>query len=160
MRRALKFLHTMGAIGFCGALAALLALHASLPDPARLEQFAAVRISMGAVATWLLLPSMGLVVVSGLLAMAFGDNFHSAGWAWAKLATGVLVFEGTLVAVQGPMERAARDARAALGGELSPLELVAALRAEWGSLWVILGVAIINVVLGVWRPRFSRRQPV
>lgn len=157
MRKTLKFLHTMAAIGFTGAIAALLVLHASLPDPAELERFATLRMAMGSVARWILLPSMGLVVVSGLLSIAATRAFHSAGWVWAKLASGILVFEGTLVYVQGPMERAARQARAALDGSVPAADLGATLQPEWYSFWIIGGVAVVNVLLGIWRPRFTRR---
>lgn len=157
MRKTLKFLHTLAAIGFMGALAALIVMHASLPEPTELEQFAALRTAMGAVAKWLLLPSMGLVLVSGLLALIPTPAFQEAGWVWAKLATGILIFEGTLAYVQGPMEAAADRARRALDGELAVAELGRTLQPEWGSFWVILAVATANVVLGVWRPRFLRR---
>ena len=99
MRKTLKFLHTVGAIGYAGAAAALLVLHAQLPDPEDLERFATLRMAMGAVAERILLPSIALVLVSGLLAMAFNRAFHNAGWVWLKLIFGVLVFEGTLVSV-------------------------------------------------------------
>ena len=160
MRKALKFLHTLGAIGYAGAAAALLVLHAQLPAPAELESFAALRIAMGAIAERILLPSIALVLVSGLLAMAFNRAYHNAGWAWLKLIFGILVFESTLVYVQAPMQRAALKARAALDGELAVSELGASLGPEWGSLWVILAIGVFNVVLGVWRPvgRRARRE--
>lgn len=164
MRRTLKFLHTVASIGFCGGLAALLVLHAVLPEPDQLERFATLRMAMGAVARWIILPSMGLVVVSGLLAMAATPAFHNAGWVWAKLATGILVFEGSLIYVLGPMERATLQAQAALegaalGGEAPEgASLVASLGPEWGSFWVLLAVGILNVALAIWRPRFSRKR--
>ncbi|KGE04411.1 hypothetical protein [Pseudohaliea rubra] len=158
MRKTLKFLHTLGAIGYAGAAAALLVLHAQLPAPEDLERFAALRMAMGAVAQLILLPSIAVVLVSGLLAMAFNPAFHNAGWVWLKLIFGVLVFEGTLVSVQAPMERAALQAEAALAGDVPVAELLAPLGPEWGSLWVVLLLAVFNVVLGVWRPR-SRGRP-
>jgi uncharacterized membrane protein len=159
MRRTLKFLHTVGSIGFCGALAALMVLHVSLPDPTEIERFATLRLAMGSVARWILLPSMGLVVVSGLLSMAATPAFHNAGWVYAKLASGILVFEGTLVYVQGPMERAALEARAVLEGGVSDVATMASpLGAEWGSFWVLLAVGIGNVAVAIWRPRFSRKK--
>jgi len=156
-RQTLKLLHIAGTVGYCAALLALMVLHASLPDPTEVREFASVRLVMGNVAKWLLLPSTGLVVVSGLFAMALNTVYQSAGWVWAKLATGVLVMEGTLVYVQAPMERAAIEANAALAGDFDLATLGATLGPEWGSLWVILAVAAVNVVLGVYRPRFSRR---
>lgn len=164
MRRTLKFLHSVASIGFCGGLAALLVLHAALPDPSQLEQFATLRMAMGAVAQWIMLPSMGLVVVSGLLAMAATPAFHNAGWVWAKLATGILVFEGSLIYVLGPMERASLQARAALEAASTGTPapdgpgLAASLGPEWGSFWILLAVGILNVALAIWRPRFSRRR--
>lgn len=156
--KTLKFLHIVGTVGFCAALLALLVLHASLPDPSQLQQFASIRIAMGNVAKWLLLPSTGLVVVSGLIAMALNDVYKNAGWVWVKLATGVLILEGTLVYVQAPMERAANDARSALEGEFDLSSLGSVLGAEWSSIWVILAVAVVNIVLGVYRPRILRQS--
>ncbi len=161
MRRLLKFLHEIGSIGFLGAIAALLVLHASLPEPSELERFETLRGAMASVAQWRPLPSMALVVLSGLLSMAVVPAFHSADWAWAKLVTGLLVLEVTVAAIQAPIDRAAEQARAALAGEL-PLTELAALGArqgpEWGSLWFVGAIAVANVVLGVWRPRFERRR--
>lgn len=157
MRKTLKFLHTMGSIGYCGALAGLLVLHTALPDPSDLERFATLRITMGRIAEWLLLPSIGVVTISGLLAMGATTAYLNAGWVWAKLASGILILEGTLVYVQAPMERAARQAQAALAGEIPWAELNAPLGSEWGSFWVLMTVGVVNVALGVWRPRFERR---
>jgi len=156
-QKTMKFLHIIGTIGFCAALLALLLLHASLPEPSQLEQFASIRLAMGNVAKWLLLPSTGLVVVSGLIAMAMNDVYKNAGWVWAKLLTGILVLEGTLVYVQAPMQRAANDAQAALDGDFDLSSLGTVLGAEWNSIWVILGVAMVNIFLGVYRPRFLRQ---
>jgi uncharacterized membrane protein len=156
-QKTLKLAHIVGTIGFCAALLALLLLHASLPDPAQLEQFASIRLAMGNVAKWLLLPSTGLVVVSGLIAMAVNDVYKNAGWVWVKLATGVLILEGTLVYVQAPMERAANNAQSALEGDFDLSSLGTVLNSEWNSIWVILAVAVVNVVLGVFRPRIIRQ---
>ena len=100
MRKTLKFLHTLATIGFVGALTALIVLHLSLPEPTELQRFAAVRIAMGAMAEWILLPSMGLVLVSGLLSMAVTPAFQEApelgatlgpewGSFWVLLLVGV-----------------------------------------------------------------------
>ena len=156
LRKAIKLLHTLAAIGFIGALAALLVLHAALPSPAEVERFATLRVAMGAVAQWLLLPSMGLVITSGLLSMAVTPAYQNAGWVWAKLLSGILIFEGTLVYVQAPMERAAERGRAALEGGVPVAELGGTLGPEWGSFWIIGAVGVVNVVLGIWRPRLVR----
>lgn len=160
MRKFLKFLHTIGAIGFAGALAAQLIMLQNLPPAESLEAYASARLQIGLVAQWVLFPSLAAVLVSGLLSMAWTDAFHGAGWVWMKLALGVSVFEGTLIAIQGPARREAERAAQALAGEIDPSLLAATVSAEWKSTLVILGVAVANVVLAVWRPKFTRRAKV
>ncbi len=147
----------MGAIGLMGAMAALLVMLSHAPPPSALEGYALMRGAMGAVATWIFFPSLALVLLSGLLAIAFNRAFHNAGWALLKLATGILVFESGFVGILGPMQEEARRSAAALAGTVDPATLAQSLGAERGTLWVILAVATANVVLGVWRPRIMRR---
>ena len=156
MRITLKFLHTLAAIGMIGALSAHIILLTIMPEPTSLAEYVALRQGIGAIAKWLLLPSLGLVLVSGLLAMAFIGNYYNAGWAWLKLGLGVVVFEGTLITVQGPATRAAEASVQLLDGKLDPGAIEAMMRGEWGSLWVILFIALLNVLLAIWRPRFTR----
>jgi hypothetical protein len=156
MRRLLKFMHTMGAIGFMGAMASLLVLLSFTPTPASLSEYALMRMAMGGIATWIFLPSLGLTLVAGLVAMGINRPYQSAGWAWAKLASGILVFEWGFAAIQGPMQQEAELSARVLAHEADPGALAASLGAEWNSLWVMLAVATVNVILGVWRPRLTR----
>ena len=107
LRRLLKFLHTMGAIGLMGAMASLLVMLSFAPAPTSLAEYALLRAAMGGIATWIFLPSLALTLIAGLLAIAVNRSYHDAGWALAKLATGVLLFEYGLLAVQGPMQQEA-----------------------------------------------------
>jgi hypothetical protein len=156
MRRLLKFAHTLGAIGFMGAIVCLIVLLSFTPAPTSLSQYALMRAAMGGIATWVFLPSLGLTLIAGLLAIAANKSFHSAGWAWAKLATGILVFEWGFTAVQGPMQEEAEQSARALAGQVDATTLAAgSLSAERTSLLVLLAVATANVILGIWRPRFT-----
>ena len=157
MRHLLKFLHTLGAIGLMGAMASLLVLLQVAPPPASLAEYAAVRAAMGAIASWIFLPSLGLTLIAGLVAIAYGKVFHNAGWAWAKAISGVLVFESGFVGVAGPMQREAVRSAEALVGQADPASLGLTLAAERNTLWILMAVATANVVLGIWRPRLSRR---
>jgi hypothetical protein len=158
MRPFLKLIHTLGAIGMMGALICLLVLLAHLPDPGELAEYASLRMVMGDIARWILLPSITLVLCGGLLALGLNRTYQNAGWAWIKMATGILVFEGTLVSIQGPLERQAETAARALAGEIDPSRIEVTVGAEFLSIWVMLGVAVVNVILGIWRPRLSRRK--
>ncbi len=157
MKRTLKFIHSISGTGVIGALAAMILLLTITPEPTSLEEFAQMRKGIGQITNYLLFPSLGVVLVSGLLSMAVHRPFHNKGWAWMKLGLGVSMFEGTLFAVHGPARKAALESQRALTENIDPAALAALVEGEWGSLWVIMGVSVANVALAVWRPRFSRR---
>jgi len=155
VRRLLKFLHTMGAIGLMGALASLLVLMSFAPPPSSLAGYAMVRGAMAAIAAWILVPSFALTLIAGLLAIAANRGFHNVGWAWLKAAMGILIFAGGLHALAPIQEEVERSA-GALAGQLDPWAIVGFPAGEQGTLWVLLAVSTANVVLGIWRPRLVR----
>ena len=144
-RRLLKFAHTLGAAGFMGGAVALIVVAVGVRAPVAGAGELLLVGAMAKVAAWIIGPSMILVVVSGLLAMAVNPAFHDVGWIWLKAATGVLVLEGGLHAL-GPLEEAAKRG-------LDPSGAMGLFAAEIGTLWVLLAVSAANVALGVWRPR-------
>ncbi len=158
MRRFVKFLHSMGAIGLMGAMAALIILLVLVPDTDELAAYARHREIMGKIAEWLLLPSLALVLVSGLWSMALTNGFINAGWVWLKLIMGVLVFKGVLLSIQGPAEGEAKLSAAVLAGDADPGLLGMRLGEEWGVLWVMMAISVANIVLAIWRPRFSKEH--
>jgi hypothetical protein len=157
LRRLLKFLHTIGAIGMMGAMACLLVVIMFAPSPTSASGQAGVIGAMAQIATWVFLPSLALTLIAGLLAIAVSPGYHDAGWVWAKAATGILIFEGGFLYVIGPMQAAAKTA-GALAGRLDPASLARTSIAERNSLWMLLAVAAANVALGVWRPRLLPRS--
>lgn len=157
MRQLLKFLHTLGAIGMMGAMACLGVMLVFAPPATELAAYAALREAMAAVATWVFMPSLGVTLVAGLLAIAASPAFHNAGWAWIKAATGILIFEGGFVGVLGPMQREAEIAAKVVAGQLDAASLGVSLSPEKMTIWILLAVSIANVVLGVWRPYLLRR---
>lgn len=146
----------MGAIGLMGAMACLIVMLSFAPPPTSLAEYALMRGAMGAIATWIFFPSLGMTLVAGLLAIGLNRGFHNAGWAWVKLASGILIFESGFVGVLGPMQDEAARSAAALAGEVDPATLAQSLTAERNTMWVLLGVATANVILGIWRPRLTR----
>lgn len=155
MRRLLKFLHTMGAIGFMGAAASLIVLLRFSPPPASIAGYALIHQAMAGVALWVLFPSYVLTLIPGLLSLAVTRAFHDAGWVWVKAATGVLIFMGGLHAL-APIQDEAAQSAAALAGQMDPAAIDDSAGGEEGTLWMLLAVSTANVVLGVWRPRLTR----
>ena len=153
--RLIKILHEIGAAGVMGAFAACLVL--VMRGPAQpLVAYAAVRQSIAAISQWLLLPSLALVLISGLLSIAVNRAFHNAAWAWIKALLGISVFEGTLVTINASARRAAELATLAANGHADAAQLAQVLRTERGGLWLLLARSLVTIVLAVWRPRLYR----
>ena len=152
LRRFLKFLHSLGAAGLLGGLAALLVIVLALtPAGTSTAGYVPLRAAMAKIAAWVIGPSMVLTVLAGLLAIAVNPGFHEAGWVWAKAATGILILEGCLH-VMGPIgEEAKRGPLASGAGAVAPL-----LSAEASTLWVLLAVSVANIALAIWRPRMPK----
>ena len=152
MQRLLKFLHTMGAIGFMGSLACLLVLENLAPPPSSLASYALVRAAMGMIANWVFFPSFVLTLVPGLLALAVTPAFQTATWVWIKAASGILIFVGGLHAL-APIQDEARLSAEAIAGRLDPARLEGVSEGTAATMWVLLAIATANVVLGIWRQR-------
>lgn len=153
LRQGMKVAHEIASIGYGGALAACLVIHA-VTDRASPDAFAAAREAYAAIAQWILLPSMAVVVVSGLIALAATRGYMDAGWAWLKAALGITVFQATLVVV-GSGQRHSEVMQAAAAGETAILDRL--LRSEVQTLWLLIALSALNVLLAVWRPKFARR---
>lgn len=151
LRFGTKALHEIAAIGYGGGLAACLVIN-RVANRASAAEFAAARRMFAAIAHYLLVPSMAVVVVSGLVALAATRAYQEAGWAWVKALLGLSVFEATLVIVGASGQQAELVAAFA-----NPPALDALLRAERNSLWLLVAISAANVALAVWRPRLSVR---
>jgi hypothetical protein len=122
-------------------------------------EYAAVRKGIDALCRWILMPSLALVLISGLLAIVATRSYIDARWAWVKALLGLSMFEGTLGVVITHAKRGADLSAKVAGGDASPEVLAQVLRSEWIGLWTIMAIAMANVVLGIWRPRLKRRPP-
>jgi hypothetical protein len=137
-----------------GSIASLLVLMSFSPPSTSLAGYALMRGAIAEIATWVFFPSFSLTLVAGMLAIAANRAFHNAGWAWVKLATGILVFAGSFQVLASIQDEAKRSAGALAG--LSDPNSITGSFGEQSALWVLLAVSTANVVLGVWRPRLTR----
>jgi hypothetical protein len=153
--RLLKFLHELGAMGVLGSFAACIVLLINAPNDS-LISYAAVMQGVASISRWLLVPSLAMVLISGLLAIAANESYKNAGWAWVKALLGLSTFEGTLLTVGASARRAAELSSMAVTGRGDSIELAQVIRTEWGGLWLLSALAVVNIVLAVWRPRLYR----
>jgi hypothetical protein len=156
MRQTLKLLHELGAAGLIGTLAAYFVLVAFVPVHG-VADYAVVRASIAALSKWLLMPSLAVVLISGLLAIAAHRPFMEARWVWVKALLGLSMFEGTLGAVAANAQRGTDLSARALAGSVDPTLMKDLAHSEWIGLSTIAVLAIANIVLAVWRPRLRRR---
>ncbi|MBT8447375.1 MAG: DUF2269 family protein [Gammaproteobacteria bacterium] len=157
MRPLLKFLHSLGAVGLIGTLAAYMVLLWTAPPPASVEEYTVLRGAIASLSSWLLLPSLGVVLVTGLFAMAAHRPFLDARWAWVKAYMGLPMFEGTLGHIEAQAQRASRILENTPPGEIDPAVLQELMHSEWIALWFVMALAVGNVALAVWRPRLRKR---
>ena len=146
-RRSLKALHQIAGIAGGGGLAACLVIGMTANAASPVE-FTASRQAIAAIARYVLVPSLAVVLVTGMLAIAATRAFHDAGWAWVKALLGLSVFEATLVTVGASTRQAELAAAGADPGLLASM-----LHSERNTLWLLLALTVANVVLAVWRPR-------
>ncbi|WP_169738506.1 DUF2269 family protein [Afifella pfennigii] len=156
MRKSLKILHSLASCGLIGGLASYMILLVFAPQDTPVA-YADLRQSIAAISDYVLVPSLALALVSGLLSMAVHRPYQDKGWALVKLALGILMFKGVLTIVGGKAAYAASVSRRLAEGEPVADVLQAAIGHEWATLWVIMALSVANVVLGVWRPKLSRR---
>jgi len=155
--KTLKAVHEIGAIGTLGSFAAAIVLIATAPKSP--VAYAAVLEGIASITKWLLVPSLGIVLISGLLAIAANPAYKNAAWAWVKALLGIGTFEGTLLTVSASARRAAELSALAVSGQGDTAEFAQVLHTEWSGLWIVATLALVNIVLAVWRPRLYRQSP-
>ncbi len=147
-------LHIVGAIGLSGGLAAYMIVIYSQSDVHSVESYLSFRTSLANISAWLIVPSMAVTLFSGIFSMAVHSPFHNAVWAWIKAATGILIFEETLRSIDAPAKAAIKMLEQIDVTQIQLSELTTLVQNEWLSWWTILGLSLLNIVLGIWRPKY------
>jgi hypothetical protein len=157
IKQALKFIHEIGAAGLLGSVAACLILTGTAPTRS-VAAYLALRQNVATIMNWLLMPSLVAVLLSGLLAIAANSAYHNSGWAWVKALLGVTMFEGSFLVIGASSRRVAELSAAVASGHTDAIQ-TSTVQGEWGTLWFLLLLSIVNIGLAVWRPRFTRSAP-
>lgn len=155
MRKFLKFVHTVASCGLLGALLGyfIVLVHAPQDTP---RAYADARQIISLLCSYLLVPSLGVALVSGLLAMAAHPPFFDTRWAWLKAILGLSTFEATLAIVQAKAAAATIESAKVAAGGGEPGALAEVLANEWLSLGLVTALSLAQIAIGVWRPRLAR----
>ena len=156
MKPLLKWLHVASAAGFVGVLASMLLLSLTADDSSD-SAFAVARRAIQTLGESLGLPSLVLLMLTGMLLTMKQPALVEARWLWAKALLGLLVSGLVLVMVQPGVMRAAALAEMVLQGSMSVRTLEAAIRMERIGVAISVALALLAIGLAVWRPRLGRR---
>ena len=157
MRKTLKLFHTLASCGLIGALVGYMIVLVNAPQETA-SKYADMRHTISALCNFVLLPSLGIALVTGLLSMAVHRPFQDMRWAWIKALLGLSMFEATLAIIQSKANYAASVSAKIAAGEASADALASGLSTEWSSLFAIMALSIANIVLGIWRPPLKTRS--
>jgi hypothetical protein len=153
--RLIKLVHYLALIGFVGGTAAALVL-ADFAGNAPPSLVPVLRLSILAVGESLMLPSLIVLVVSGMLLVVARPRLVRARWVWAKALLALAVVSIVLAVVQPAITRAAAlAAEASLGAPASEALRQAFSAEQIGGAGSLL-LALIAIVLAIWRPKLGQ----
>jgi hypothetical protein len=154
MRKTIKFLHTLASCGMIGALLGYMILLSYGPNATPAE-YVDTRKAIAVLCDYILVPSLGIVLVSGFVSMLAHKPYMQKGWVWVKALTTIGIFESTMVVVQSKAAAGVDISTKILKGQADASAL-SELSQEWGAIGVVLTLAVANVLVGVWRPRIEK----
>lgn len=155
MRKLVKVCHTLASCGLIGGLLAYGIVLAFAPQGSP-QSYAEMRQVITLVSQYMLLPSLGIALVSGLIAMMVHRPFQELRWVWLKAVLGISMFEATLAIIQAKAGAAAIEAASIAGGTGDPAALASMIANEWLTLGAIMALSLAQTILGIWRPRLGR----
>ncbi len=153
--RLIKIAHLLALAGFAGGLASTLLL-SDFAESAPPSVLAALRMSIAALGESLVVPSLVLLILTGMLLVVARPQLVRARWLWAKTALTVVIAVIALAVVHPAITRAALLAAEGVLGTPALDEMARAFSTErvWGVVVLLLSAAA--VVLAVWRPRLGQ----
>lgn len=157
MRQTVKFLHTISSCGLLGGLCAYMIVLLKAPAGSA-ASFADMRLTISAISDYIIIPSLGISLVTGLLSMMVHRPYQEKRWAWVKALLGMAMFESTLAITQAKATTAAALAVRAVEGADVAADLATALSSEWTALLAITGLSLLQIGFGIWRPSLTPRK--
>jgi len=155
MRLLLKFMHVLGAMLFIGASTSFIAL-ASFADGLLPGQVGVLPQALAFACGWIALPALVTTLTTGAILLAQQPLYVAARWPWAKAAIGLAVLAIAAAVVQPGFTRAAAFAQQSASGAPVDRTLASTLDAAVAATWAVLALAILAVVLAMWRPRLGQ----
>lgn len=154
-KNVVKLLHFAGLVGLAGGIMVALVL-ASAIDETSPSGAATVHAAIALVGSAVVVPSLIMVLVSGMLLVVARPQLISARWVWLKAALGVVVGAVVLLALQPAFRAAAVMSAGGALGERAIVPLATVVAREYGAAYATLALLLAAGVVAIWRPRLGR----
>ena len=154
-KNLIKLLHFASLAGLAGGIDVSLVLadtiEATSPS-ATAGMHAAIALICGAV----IVPSMIVLLLTGMLLVVARPHLINARWVWAKALLGLATAVVVLLALQPAVIAAAAMAATGALGDAALGPLAPVVESENAAAWWTLGMVLIALVVAIWRPRLGR----
>jgi hypothetical protein len=157
--RLVKLLHYLGLVGIAGGIVVSLLLVDTI-DATSPSGAASMRTAIGLIASAVVVPSLVVLLLTGMLLVVARPHLIGARWVWAKAALGLTLGGVVLLALQPAVLAAAAMARDGALGERAIGSLQDVVAREHTAAIAALAIIVISMIVAIWRPRFGRRRTV
>jgi hypothetical protein len=153
-KNLLKLLHFAGLVGLGGGLVIALVLVDTV-DATSPAATAAMHAAIALICAGVIVPSLVVVVLTGMFLVVARPALIGARWVWVKALLGVAVVVAVLGYLQPAMLAAASMATAGALGDSALGPLPAVVAAELGAAWWTRALVVVAGVVAVGRPRLG-----
>jgi hypothetical protein len=156
-KNLVKLMHYAGLVGLAGGVLIALVL-ADTVDATSPGRSATVHAAVAHVGATVIVPSMVIVLLSGMLLVVARPQLIGARWVWLKAVLGLILGGVVLLALQPALRAAAAMAADGALGERAMGSLAAVVGAEVRAATITLVLVVAAAVVAIWRPRLGRRR--
>lgn len=153
-RNLLKLLHYFSLAGLGGGIVVILVLLDTI-DATSPAAVAGMHAAIALVCGGLVVPSLVVLLLTGMLLVVARPHLISARWVWAKAFVGLIVAVTILAGFQPLVNALASMASTgALGTPPGPL--ASTVETERWAAYLTLANVVAAMVIAVWRPRLGQ----
>jgi hypothetical protein len=154
-KNLLKLLHYLSLAGLGGGIVVILVLLDTI-DPSAPSAVAGMHAAIALVCSALVVPSMVVMLLTGMLLVVARPHLINARWVWAKAFFGVIVAATILAGFQPLVNALASMSATGALGDAPPGPLSTTVETERYAAYLALANILAAIVIAVWRPRLGR----
>jgi len=154
-RNLLKLLHFASLAGLGGGIVVILVLLDTI-DATSPSAVAGMHAAIALICSGLVVPSLVVLLLTGMLLVVARPQLINARWVWAKAFVGVIVAATILAGFQPLVNALASMAVTGALGDAPPGPLADTVETERWAAYLVLANVVAAMLIAVWRPRLGR----